>query len=244
MRREKRDRLVAAGLTVLAVAVLLVVLMFCSLKWDAGIIREQVHAEIMEQEEEFLEPELLDLGEENAVQNDEPAPSPLGEPEIADKPVETKVVKGDNPRPAPAEEAVATSRRESPVKKTTPPATDKEEQKISSMKGKFAANNGKEDGRAGKSGSGGSGVGISGDARGRVFQGCPAPDVALRNKTVITVRVTVNEDGAVTSARATGSGDATLRRKCEQAAMKARWSAKRGAGDTRGTITFTITPKV
>lgn len=68
-------------------------------------------------------------------------------------------------------------------------------------------------------------------------------NVELTNKTVVVVDITVNEEGAVTSASARGSASSVIRRKCEQSALQARWSKKRGAGDTRGTITFTITPR-
>lgn len=86
-------------------------------------------------------------------------------------------------------------------------------------------------------------MGITGNASGRTFKGCPKPDVTLRNKTTVTVSVVIDADGNVTSAKASGGSSAAIRRACEQAARGAKWSAKKGAGETRGSITFTITPR-
>ena len=98
-------------------------------------------------------------------------------------------------------------------------------------------------GGPGGPGAGGTGVGISGSARGRTFLGCPKPDVALRHKAVVKVNVVIDASGKVVSASASGSADASIRRKCEQAARGARWTEKKGVSETRGTITFTITPR-
>lgn len=78
---------------------------------------------------------------------------------------------------------------------------------------------------------------------GRQFLGCPLPDVELAHKTTVTVSIIVDADGHVTSATASGAATRAIRKKCEQAAMQARWSAKKGATSTRGTLTFTIIPK-
>ncbi|MDE6423412.1 MAG: hypothetical protein K2K95_08340, partial [Muribaculaceae bacterium] len=64
-----------------------------------------------------------------------------------------------------------------------------------------------------------------------------------RHKTIVTVNVVIDAAGKVIAASSTGSDDANIRRKCEAAAKQARWSAKKGASTTRGSITFTITPK-
>ena len=122
------------------------------------------------------------------------------------------------------------------MKADEPSQTDKERQKAtSSVANKFAPHNGSTEGSdKGTSGAGGTGVGVSGNAHGRSFISCPKPDVALRHKTIVTVNVVID---------AAGSGSADIRRKCEAAARQARWSAKKGATSTRGSIRFTITPR-
>ena len=151
---------------------------------------------------------------------------------------------GENPKPAPQVEKKITQKQESPVKATEPPATNEEQSKISSaMANKFSGKNGATDGKSGSNGSGGTGVGIAGNANGRTFLGCNTPNVTLRHKTTVKVSVVIDATGKVISATASGSADASIRRACEQAARTARWSEKKGAGETRGSITFTITPK-
>ncbi|MDE5808525.1 MAG: energy transducer TonB, partial [Muribaculaceae bacterium] len=151
---------------------------------------------------------------------------------------------GDNPKPTPQIEKKITQKAESPVKATEPPATTEEQSKISSaMANKFSGKNGTPGGKTGSNGSGGTGIGVSGTANGREFKGCPSPDVTLRHKTTVKVSVVIDAEGKVISATASGSADASIRRACEKAARAARWSAKKGAAETRGSITFTITPK-
>ena len=153
---------------------------------------------------------------------------------------------GEKPDPVvkPVQKEI-TQKKESPVQKEEPSITDKERQKAtSSVANKFAPKNGQTEGSdKGTSGAGGDGVGVSGNAHGRTFISCPKPDVALRHKTIVTVNVVIDAEGKVIEASATGSADATIRRKCESAARQARWSAKKGASTTRGSITFTITPR-
>lgn len=131
------------------------------------------------------------------------------------------------------------------MKVEEPSQTDKERQKAtSSVANKFSHRNGAVEGTdKGTSGAGGTGVGVSGNAHGRSFISCPKPDVALRHKTIVTVNVVIDAEGKVVEATAKGSADASIRRKCEAAARQARWSAKKGATSTRGSITFTITPR-
>lgn len=245
--REKKDSAIAAAVTFLVAMLILVVLFVGALRYDRSLLAEASTPEPLEEEEEelFIDPELLELGEENAVAVDQPAPAFKGEPEPAEEDQPEVVVPGPNPKPAPPVEKPITQKKESPVKATTPSATDKEKKKATSSVAKgFSGRNGVPDGKSGESvGAGGTGVGIAGSARGRTFISCPKPDVALRHKTVVVVNITVDAAGNVTSASATGSASADIRRKCEQAARKARWTEKKGAGETRGTLTFTITPK-
>lgn len=245
MTRRDKDSAIAAALTFLVALLILLVLFFGSLRFDRAALAQASMPELPEEEEEiFIEPELLELGEEQSVRHDAPAPSYKGEPEKADEIQTEKIVKGENPKPAPPAERLVTSKAKSEVKSVEPPATDKEEKQVKSkIAGKFATSNGDTGGRSDGTGSGGTGVGVSGNARGRTFISCPKPDVALRHKTIVTVRVVIDASGKVISASASGSADAYIRRKCEQAARQARWSEKKGAAETHGSLTFTITPR-
>lgn len=244
--REKKDKAIAGGATLLIALAVLLMLLFTTLTWDRDALAENHKIEKPEEEEEiFLDPELLNLGEENAVTHDEPAPNPLGEPEKAEKENDRLVEPGENPKPAPPKPKLVSTEKESPVKTQEPTATDKERQHITSKMAKgFSSQNGKPDGKDGKNGSGGQGEGIKGFARGRVFKGCPKPNVTLQHKVTVVVDVVVDEQGNVTSASARGGASSEIRRACERAARQAKWSPKKGAGETRGSITFPITPRI
>lgn len=246
--REKKDKAIAAAVTFVAVLIILLILFLGGMDYQRVELAQTSIPELMpaeEDEETFIEPEILTKqGEPDAIHNDKPAPAEQGEPVQA--PVEnTKlVVPGDNPKPAPQVEKKITQKVESPVKVTDPPATDQEKSQVSSaMANKFSGKNGTPGGKTGSSGSGGTGIGVSGNANGREFIGCPTPDVTLRHKTTVKVSVVIDASGKVISATATGAADASIRQACERAARSARWSEKKGAGETRGSITFTITPR-
>lgn len=242
---EHKDSIIAAIITFLCVLAILLILFFCRLSFSPAEIAQASTPELMEPEENFLEPEILqDLGEPDATANDAPAPVIQGEPEQA--PVENNklVIKGENTKPAPQREKLVSTTKESPVKTTTPPVSKEEASKItSSMADKFSGKNGNPEGHQGSNGSGGTGIGVKGNANGRTFLGCPLPDVALQHKTTVRVDVVIDADGNVISASASGGASAAIRRACQKAAKGARWSPKKGATQTRGSITFTITPK-
>ncbi len=248
MKKEDKDRAIAAGLTFFVALALLLVLFFGGMTFDRQFLAESSTPELLPEEEEtFIEPELVDLGEETSVtHNTDPAPTLKGEPEPAPEDHAEIVEPGEKPAPVPKPVVKeVTQKKESKVQKEEPSLTDKERRKAtSSVANKFAPKNGQTEGSdKGTSGAGGTGVGVSGNAHGRSFISCPKPDVALRHKTVVTVNVVIDAEGKVTEASATGSADASIRRKCEAAARQARWSAKKGATSTRGSITFTITPR-
>ena len=241
-----KDRVIAAAVTFAAAILILLFLFLGGMSVERRELAQASVPELMPEEEEtFLEPEILqDLGEPDATANDAPAPVEQGEPRQT--PVENNkiVVPGDNPKPAPQVEKKVTQKKESPVKATDPPANKEKPSEISSsMANKFSGKNGAQSGSKGSAGSGGTGVGINGNANGRSLLGCPKPDVELRHKTTVRVSVVIDADGNVISANASGGADASIRRACERAAKGARWSAKKGAGETRGSITFTITPR-
>lgn len=247
MKREDKDRAIAALLTFAVTLLILLFLFFGGISWDREALAEASTPEIMD-EEVFIEPELVDLGEEVSQTHDEPAPSLKGEPE-PDKVDQVEIVEPapkakpkPDPKPKPK---LNTSKKESKMKVEEPSKEEKEKKKAtSSVANKFSSKNGQSEGSdKGTSGAGGTGVGVSGNAHGRSFISCPKPDVALRHKTIVKVNVVIDAEGRVTEASATGSADASIRRKCEAAARQARWSAKKGATSTRGSITFTITPR-
>lgn len=244
MKRYDKDRAIAAFLTFLVALVILLTLFFGGISWDRQALAEASTPEIMD-EEVFIEPELVELGEENAVNNDKPAPAMKGEPDPAPEDKAEIIEPGPKPEPAPPKPKLNTQKKESKMKVDKPSQTDKERQKAtSSVANKFSHKNGAVEGTdKGTSGAGGTGVGVSGNAHGRSFISCPKPDVALRHKTIVTVNVVIDAEGKVVEATAKGSADASIRRKCEAAARQARWSAKKGATSTRGSITFTITPR-
>lgn len=244
MKRYDKDRAIAAFLTFLVALAILLTLFFGGISWDRQALAEASTPEIMD-EEVFIEPELVELGEENAVNNDKPAPAMKGEPDPAPEDKAEIIEPGPKPEPAPPKPKLNTQKKESKMKVEEPSQTDKERQKAtSSVANKFSHKNGAVEGTdKGTSGAGGTGVGVSGNAHGRSFISCPKPDVALRHKTIVTVNVVIDAEGKVVEATAKGSADASIRRKCEAAARQARWSAKKGATSTRGSITFTITPR-
>ena len=244
MKRYDKDRAIAAFITFIVALVILLTLFFGGISWDRQALAEASTPEIMD-EEVFIEPELVELGEENAVNHDKPAPAMKGEPDPAPEDKAEIIEPGPKPEPAPPKPKLNTQKKESKMKVEEPSQTDKERQKAtSSVANKFSHRNGAVEGTdKGTSGAGGTGVGVSGNAHGRSFISCPKPDVALRHKTIVTVNVVIDAEGKVVEATAKGSADASIRRKCEAAARQARWSANKGATSTRGSITFTITPR-
>ena len=245
--RTRHDNLIAAGVTILFALLLFIFLYTSSIGYDRNRLAEASIPEIGQEEEElFLDPMLIDPGEDFSPVEKDAAPEAQGSPQVTPAPDESvrPVVKGDNPAPAPPKEKLVTQKQESPVKATTPTITDKETQNAQAKVANAFQNPGKTNGKNNSAGSGGSSAGISGNANGWKFLGCPAPQVTLSTKKTITVSVTVNADGKVTSARASG-GDPKLHEACERAARQARWQPLHNdKGKTaRGTITFTITPR-
>lgn len=244
---ERRDAVIAALVTFLTVALLLLWLLFATLRYDERLAKNTENPQL-EEEEIFLDPELLleehkSVGEPDAVVNDAPAPEVKGEP--APAPIEQPhtVISGENTVPSP-EQTLITSTEESPVQTVAPDKKKEEEKVAASMAGKFNSKPGSVSGKFDSpGGSDGAGSGVTGKMSGRQFLGCPLPDVSLAHKTTVTVSITVDAEGKVMTATASGAATRDIRKKCEQAAMQARWSAKKGAPSTRGSITFTIIPK-
>lgn len=242
MKTPQKDRLTAAAITSAAVLAMFLGLFTAKINWTPD---NPPPTPDREETDLLFEPELMDLGEETPQTKSQAAPAIKGKPNPASenkvKTPERLPAKNKNPKP---QQPDAASTLESKLKKEKEAAEQKEaKQATSSLASKFSKTNGTTDGKTATSdGAGAQGIGVSGDARGRTFISCPKPDVSLRHKTVVKVNIAIDAEGRVTEATASGSADMTLRRKCEAAAMQARWSPKKGAASTRGSITFTITP--
>jgi len=243
----KKDSVIAGIVTLVCVLLILLCLLFTGLSYDAKLAASSTNPEL-EEEELFLDPELLldqkqSIGETDATVHETPAPEVKGEPIPASVEENHTVHSGDNAQPSPEPQLVA-SKVESAVTNAESNKKKEEEQVAKSMAGKFRSKPGSTKGKFDSaSGSDGVGIGVSGNFSGRQFLGCPLPDVELAHKTTVTVSIIVNAEGKVISATASGPAPTSIRKKCEQAAMKAKWSAKEGAANTNGTISFTIIPK-
>ena len=105
MTTENKDRAIAAGITFIALLILILFLFKGGMSFQRIELAEASTPEIMlpeDEEETFIEPEILKVqGEPDATENDAPAPVEQGEPVKA--PVEnTKIVEpGENTKPAP-----------------------------------------------------------------------------------------------------------------------------------------------
>lgn len=239
--------MIAALITLLVVGMMLVWLLVATLRYDERLAANTENPQL-EEDEVFLDPELLlenhrSIGEPDAVANDAPAAEIKGEPVPAPAEQTHTVLSGDNTAPSPEQTLIA-STEESPVQTKAPDRKKEEEKVAASMAGKFSGKPGSVQGKFDSSGgSDGVASGVTGKMSGRQFLGCPLPDVSLAHKTTVTVSITVDAEGKVMTATASGAATREIRKKCEQAAMQARWSAKKGAASTRGSITFTIIPR-
>lgn len=242
----KRDRLTAMGVTAVTTILMLLLLLLTGLHYDERLSKSENPE--WEEEEVFLDPGILltpekSVGEPDAVVQDSPAQEIKGEPEPAETEQPHTVTTGENTEPAP-EHQLVTQKEESPVSNAASNRKKEEEKVATSMAGKFREKSGSTAGKFDSAGSSdNAGSGVTGRMSGRQFLGCPLPDVALTHRTTVTVSITVDATGKVLSATASGAATRAIRKKCEEAAMQARWSAKKGADSTRGTITFTIIPK-
>lgn len=244
---ERKDSYIAAIVTFIAIGITLVWLLVATLHYDERLATNSQNPQL-EEDEIFLDPELLlennkSIGEPDIKNQDAPAPEIKGVPAPAPEEQSHTVVSGENKTPSP-EQTLVTSNKESAVQ-SAPSNKKKEKEKVAStMAGKFNSKPGSVEGKFDSaSGTDGAASGVTGKMSGRQFLGCPLPDVALSHKTTVTVSITVDADGKVTSATASGAATREIRKKCEQAALQAKWSEKKGATSTRGSITFTIIPK-
>ena len=248
--RDRRASTIAAAVTFGVALVILVLLFVLTVGDSRRALAETSMPEIQDDEEIFLEPELLvvdDPGDEEVKTVDEAAPQPPGEPDPAPEEQPVRVVKNPEPpkeNPVSQKPKLVSTPKESDLKTSTPKLTEEEEKRIASMQGKLKSdNNGSRTGKeSANSGSGGDGVAASGSVNGRRMLSCPTWKVRLTQKTTVKVSITVDADGNVTKATAVSGGTPNLRSQCEKMARGSKWTKKAGAAPASGTITFTITP--
>lgn len=245
---ERKDRTIAGIVALVITGLILLLLIFSKIggSLDSLLAENKI---IEEEEEIFLEPELMNLGEPESMLNDEPAPRLQGEPEFSETPSDELVERGESQTPTTQPRQV-TQTTESSVQATTPTATEREESRIStSVRNSFNRQNGDQSGTSqNANGSGGTGIGKIGNIKGRTFLGCGNPAITIAKEVTIVVRVTVDENGNVTSASfksdsGPGAGNKRLRDACVQASRNAKWSAKKGTASQTGTITWRLKPK-
>ncbi|MDE7351370.1 MAG: hypothetical protein K2N25_09895 [Muribaculaceae bacterium] len=246
-QQDRRDSVIAGLITLMVVGLMLVWLLVATLRYDERMAAHTENPQL-EEDEIFLDPELLleqnkSIGEPDVETVDAPAPEVKGEPSPAPVEQPHTVLSGENTVPSPEQTLVSTP-KESPVQTVAPDKKKEEEKVATSMAGKFGSKPGSVAGKFDSpGGSDGVASGVTGKMSGRQFLGCPLPNVSLSHKTTVTVSITVDAEGKVMTATASGAATREIRKKCEDAAMQARWSAKKGATSTRGSITFTIIPK-
>lgn len=255
MKRPDTGQNIALGVTVLVMLLLLLLLCGVRIHLNGPAVKESSKELAMadiesedEMEDMFIEPILQNAGEENVVEKSaEDAPMPQGEPENAVTPNDKLVVNGPNPNKNDESEPLVSSPKPSPVKTTTPSPKDEPDQKIASnMKGQFSPHNGKREGKGttANSGKGGTGTGVSGSmGNGRKLEHYELPsNFQINQKTVIRVSVEVRADGTVQSAHCSRTDN--LGKLCETYSLRTRWTPKKGAPLAKGTITWTLMPKI
>lgn len=248
--RHRKDAMIAAAVTFAVALLLLLLLFFKSLHYDREALAETSTPELMDDEEIYLEPELLEVGNEGETDLKEPeeaAPQPPGNPDPAEEEQPKQVVKNLEPpkeEPVSSKPKLISTPEPSDVKTSTPKKNEDEARNIASSKVKFKTdNNGSPTGKEGAtSSSGGNGVSSSGALKGRQMISCPSWKVTVTSKTTVTVSVTVDANGNVTAATAKSGGTPNLRTQCEKMAKGSKWTPKAGAAPATGTITFIVSP--
>lgn len=252
MARPVDSRLIAAGGALLAAIALVLMLMLCGLTQDPDALAQATPAAPPDTDVQYIDPELLEPPAPDGTDPDsdvpeQPAQQPLGLEQQAPEVSKEKIVDGKNPQPAVSTEKLVTQKQPSPVKTTEPAPAKKPESNIaSSMGSKFNGKNGSPTGSQGGYATGGKGTGVNGKLSGRKFLGCDMPQVRLRAKYTVVIRVEVNAQGKVISASVSSAGGAPrdVQDKCLAAARTARWSAKEGASNARGSLSFTLVPNI
>ena len=240
-QQNNKDRAVAALLTMLCVLLILLGLFFGSVRWDRSLLAEASTPEIMEDVPIYFEPMIIPLGEEASTADDAPAEAASGSPIPAETPQARMENTGTDKTSAPVSPVAEGKPDVKPDLKNSEKERQEATDAVTSVFGTGTGNVSSSSSSSG--GAGGDGEGVYGSAQGRSFISCPLPDVSLRHLTIVKVYVIINSEGNVIEAKASGAPNASIRKKCEEAAMRAKWSKKAGASDARGSITFRIIPR-
>lgn len=265
MERQNSDRkahIIAAAVT--AVAVLLFVLACVLVRFSpqAPDLPDRATPQLLaaddvsdDWQEEFIEPPVVvdDAGEPqpSEVQDDTPAPAPLGEPDKADVKSDKVSTNGPETKPNNSASKLVTQKKNSPVKHTNPSKKEQPDSRIASEVGqKFPPHNGKSNGKQTDSngsstvGSGnGSAVGKL-DGKRRMLSCNDKFPVKLTKQITVIVEVTVNDKGRVIKATCKTHVAESIRKKVVEESLKSTWTPKAGAVPAIGTITWTLRPKV
>lgn len=242
---ERKDKIIAATTTAVVAIIILLFLLFSSIGQS---IEELIAQQDLSQEEEiFIEPELMNLGETEQIRDNEAAPKIQGTPQHSETPSQELIEQGESSTPS-IQARQITQTDESQVQTTPPPATEQESRISSAMRDRFNRPNGNENASSNENGSGNSGIGKTGNLKGRTFLGCSNPSISISKEVTIIVRITVDENGNVTNASfmsdsGPGAGNKRLRDACVKASKNAKWSAKKGTATQTGSITWHLKPK-
>lgn len=252
MSRPVNSRLIAGVGTLLAAVAIILVLLLCGLTQYPAALAAATPQPQPDTDVQYIEPELLEpqAPDGTGIENNTPdqaAGQPLGLEAQVPRESKEKIISSDNKKPDKSTEHLVTQKQPSPVQNTGPAPKKKPESNISSAMGaKFNGKNGSQSGRHGGYATGGKGTGVNGKLRGRTFLGCDKPTVYLKTRYTIVIRVEVNAQGKVVSATISSAGGAPrdIQNKCLAAAKTARWSAKEGAANARGSLTFNLVPAI
>lgn len=222
----------------------------------ASIEPEVIPEPLLEDQELFIEPELIDDGTPETPDNDlaqADAVTPPGEPQQAPEPNDRLVVNGPNPKQNQEAEPLVAANKPNDIKTTKPSPKDKPDQKIQSEeKAQVSFHNGRRDGKAPTASSGNGNASSSSSAHGEAQGGRsllnnpPVGSFTISSRITVTVTIQVKADGSVVKGSASVTGLSSkyndLRHKLIAAAEKTKWTPKAGAPTVRGTIYWTLTP--
>lgn len=258
---NSRIQLIAAVVTFLVTALLVLLLLFVKFSLPSSVEAEQktnptlmaADADEFIDPEEFIEPpvEVVDAGEPDPSQaiEETPAPAPLGEPDLAPEKSTKVSTSGDRTSPNNSAEKLVTQKQESTVKHTNPSKKPEPDSRISSEVGnKFNPHNGtpsgKQTGTAGSSDTGSGAGSTQGylDGKRKMLSCNNKFPLRISKEIKVVVAVTVNDKGRVVKAKCKTSVDPTLARKLENESLGSTWTPKPGAAEAQGTITWTLRP--
>lgn len=256
MKRPDTAQNIALSVTVLAAILLMLLLLGVHLdltrverpKPQETLTMADVDA-VEQPEEEFIEPELEELGDPDNVVDGQDAPMPQGEPDLSDTPSDKLVVNGSNQNPNDESEKLVATSKPSPAQTTAPSVKDEPDSRITGMKDKFSPKNGKSDGKGStaNSGHGGEGTGARGDiSGGRKLEKYVLPEgFSISKPITVTVTVIVKADGSVEPGSAkcfTRLKDSSLQAKVLRCSEQTRWTPKSGASPVQARIYWTLVP--